>query len=471
MRIRDIFKIALHNLRYNFSRTALTVIIVAIVSSLIMTICLFGTTFYRNVIDVNKMLFGMDGTEYTFTGRIEEIGGREVGTGVSEEEILSLEESVKKYAHIVNRMSVNGDLGDDRVDKYIVAGNSGVPQNAADVNNWLNAGDWMDFDADDMEFACFSMYNLSTEGLFYEGRGWTPADADGSGIWMSLEMIDRLEQHGLNLQIGDVVTLAAVKDVTTGFEAAGGAFTLEGIFYSDKLKANDFDNYRIPLCILSAKAAKAALGELFTVRSVSMRYYPSEKDYDYNAIYADMSRFTKEVNEKFAANVSDGEKIPRFSCSFIDTMRMATLACMLVMGVVVFLAAIILFLSVGSVANTVIISVDKDRKFIGLLKALGLRQRGVTRIVTCQSLCMIVAGVAIGVSVLFLSKIVVISVIDSLITAIAGVPLTFRVAVNIPVLLPVLTAAAFFAAAFVFSRGSLQKIAKQDVIGTINEVA
>ena len=48
---------------------------------------------------------------------------------------------------------------------------------------------------------------------------------------------------------------------------------------------------------------------------------------------------------------------------------------------------------------------------------------------------------------------------------------TISVSVVIPIYLPVVTMAAFFLFAMLFSRGALTGIAKQDAIQTINEVA
>ena len=142
------------------------------------------------------------------------------------------------------------------------------------------------------------------------------------------------------------------------------------------------------------------------------------------------------------------------------------------MAVVIILGLLILILSVGSVANTIIISVDKNRKFIGLMKAMGLNQRGVKKIVTCESLVQIILGVLVGVAVLFLLQPVVFSLMESMFASMfAYYEVEFAVSVRIPFYLPMVTALLFFLFASLFSRGSLGKIARQDVISTISEVA
>lgn len=469
MRFPDIFKIALHNLRYNLSRTVLTVAIVTIVSTLMMTICLFGTTFYTNYLDLNELLFKLNGTTYTLYGKNDD-GKARRDNDVSEEELDALTQTAQKYRHVVDSLRIDAQMSSSDGSQYIFWGDVGVPQNEFEVDDWLK-NDYVGFSMDKAEFACFELYDVRTEGFFYEGRSWTPADEGGNGVWLSTETVRKLEEKGVRVKVGDTLTLAYLLTSFIDFEAESGLFTLEGIYFAEA--GAGFDNVQnsTPSLIVSARSMKKIFGEHFEMTAVSMRYNPPDADYIFNDVYSSMEQFTKEVNEKIPPNIRKDVEYERFVCSFVQEMKTVMIVGGLVLGVVVLLALIILLLSVGSVANTVVISVDKDRKFIGLMKALGLKQKGVVKIVTCQSLCMVVAGVAISVGLLFLAKSTVRSVIDSIITAIAGMALPVPISLSVPVLLPLVTALAFFGTALLFSRGSLKKIAKQDVIGTINEVA
>ena len=55
MKMRDVCRIALHNLWYNKSRTLFTEVIITIVSALIMTISLLGISFFKNYENVNAL--------------------------------------------------------------------------------------------------------------------------------------------------------------------------------------------------------------------------------------------------------------------------------------------------------------------------------------------------------------------------------------------------------------------------------
>lgn len=76
MKFFDAFRIALHNLWQNKSRTILTIIIVLVVSALIMAMCLIGTNFISNNERMLKMMLDTDGSTYYISGTYDEGGSR-----------------------------------------------------------------------------------------------------------------------------------------------------------------------------------------------------------------------------------------------------------------------------------------------------------------------------------------------------------------------------------------------------------
>ena len=478
MKIADIFKIAWHNLWNNKSRTLLTVIIVAVVSTLMMTILLFGTAFNENVVDFNKALFKINGTSYSLSGKWTESHNTE-DYFIAAEEYRTLVDTAEKYAHVVDTASVSAEVNGGREKDeggalYISEGNAALPQNNVEFNVWQRNDDVEMLSSSNVVFACFEFFNPAAEDLIYEGRGWSAADAGGNGIWLSVDAAERfVGYYDDPLEVGDTVTIAFVRQSTyfTDFRAEKAVYTVEGIFRPDAF-GGETDSFKRTECIVGVDSAAEAFGDLFTIRSVSMSYSPPETEYDYNALFSAMRDFADEVNEKIEPNVNNaGDRYPRFVCSFVDSMQMVVLGTVLVFAVASLLSLIVLLLSVGSVANTIVISVDKDRKFLGLMKAMGLKRKGVSRIVICQSLFMIAAGVVLGIAFLYLLRPVVRSAIASFITSMAGMSLPILLSVRVSPLLPVATAAAFFLAAVLFSRGSVDRIARQDAIAAINEVS
>ena len=144
----------------------------------------------------------------------------------------------------------------------------------------------------------------------------------------------------------------------------------------------------------------------------------------------------------------------------------------IVIAVAIFLGFVVLLLSIESVANTIMISVDKNRKFIGLLKALGLNQKGVKSLIKVEAFITILIGLVFGGLISFgtngIMKLIVQSLIDQ-IFAYQDIDLIVKVTFN--PLLPLLTFIIFYLFAILFSKGSLRKISSQDVIETISEVA
>lgn len=248
-------------------------------------------------------------------------------------------------------------------------------------------------------------------------------------------------------------------------------YSVCGIFDPALLKTSDWD--RSPVVIADGAYFMRQFAGTYDVIQVEMTYRPPQTDYDYNAVYSDMKALTERMNEGLETYLNwDDKEVSPFSCSYVEEMRMTVLMSIFIMAVVIILGLLILILSVGSVANTIIISVDKNRKFIGLMKAMGLNQRGVKKIVTCESLVQIILGVLVGVAVLFLLQPVVLSLMESMFASMfAYYEVEFAVSVRIPFYLPMVTALLFFLFASLFSRGSLGKIARQDVISTISEVA
>ncbi len=485
MKFGDVFKIALHNLWHNKSRTVLTVIIVTIVSSLIMALCLLGIAFIQNQTDVSKIVFETRGTTYSAESRYERRGeSTSYYKPYTQNEIAHIDAAVEEYKHIVDTVTysienictsdicwqyyaINGSTED------ILTGSSYIEM----INQLNRYGEY--FYLYNARFADFGMYNVPKENLIKEGRLWTQADKNTPNIWLNADYIRTLQKRGITVKIGDKLTVCTLLQAERGTNDTSvsdlnfrtAEYSVCGIFDPALLKTSDWD--RSPVVIADGAYFMRQFAGTYDVIQVEMTYRPPQTDYDYNAVYSDMKALTERMNEGLETYLNwDDKEVSPFSCSYVEEMRMTVLMSIFIMAVVIILGLLILILSVGSVANTIIISVDKNRKFIGLMKAMGLNQRGVKKIVTCESLVQIILGVLVGVAVLFLLQPVVLSLMESMFASMfAYYEVEFAVSVRIPFYLPMVTALLFFLFASLFSRGSLGKIARQDVISTISEVA
>ena len=142
--------------------------------------------------------------------------------------------------------------------------------------------------------------------------------------------------------------------------------------------------------------------------------------------------------------------------------------------VAVIFSVVLLLMSVGSLANSVMISIDTSKKFIGLLKALGMRGKSLKMIVVLESITLITAGVLIGYLLLVALYNPLSSVISAVVSSSYGTYIEmvgFTPVMYMPFYVFAGTLVLFLIFTFLFSRGSLNKIAKMEPIMVINEVS
>ena len=140
----------------------------------------------------------------------------------------------------------------------------------------------------------------------------------------------------------------------------------------------------------------------------------------------------------------------------------------------VLFSVILLLMSIGSLANSVIISIDCSKKFIGLLKALGMRGGSLKRVVVLESITLISVGVLLGYILLFALYVPLTSLINTIIgfTYSAYLKTTaFVSSIYLPVYVLGGALLVFLLLTYLFSRRSLHKIAKTDPMAVISEVS
>lgn len=483
MRFFDAWKIAFHNMRVNKSRTVLTIVIVLIVSSLMMTLCLFGISFYKNQLSYTKQIFENGGTDFRFSGKED---SESKNLGISADELSVLDSVAEKYKQVINRKYAIPYLWRPGLNfqySFVAGFDEEIASSEKEILKWLENHDNPpeDYIGDNINLADFSMYDYPGQNIISAGRVWTADDIGKNGIWVSDYTVKAFTDKGISIGVGSTVAIKAKRTVYfkegkgERVEESAKIFVVQGIFDEKAIENKGyFVNGSNPVYyIVDCDYFMSVFNnEENVVGEVVLSYRPPETDYDYNAIYKAMSSFTKEINDKIPPNIYEYTSYARFTCTYLKELAEILLISAIMTGLIISLSFFVLLLSVGSVANTIMISVDKNRKFIGLMKALGLNQRGVKKIVSFESLFLIVVGVLLGILVLLAVRPAVASVMQSLFTLMFSYYIkTISVSVVIPIYLPVVTMAAFFLFAMLFSRGALTGIAKQDAIQTINEVA
>ena len=444
MKFIDSLKLAFHNIANNKSRTILTIIIVFIVSTLIMGLTTFGIVFNTNSVGASKEVLNTQGTTYYLQGKINSVSDGYY-LDLSDNELDKLDELTTKHESIIDKISLISSfyIHSDELQFFYPT--------YIDVNN----------------------YDLKNDNVILSGRIWNKDDANKQNVWLSNEYVEFNKENGVNLNVGDNLNLTLeVRKEPYGseFETMNTTFTIAGIFDKELTKDSTYDNgsdilmdYRYFYKTLNYSA----------FYDVQMSYKAPTTDYDFNKVYKEMKTFDKEMKDFYGVNIDNDQKRDRFNCSFIEEIQSAKLMGFITESILIVLAFIVLLLSIGSVANTVVISVDKNRKFIGLMKALGLNEKGVKRMIDLETFITVLIGIILAGILLYVGIAPILSVVmQKMIDSMYGyMKIKYTVVVNISILIPLATLLIFFIMTKLFSKGSLTKIASQDVIDTISEVA
>jgi ABC-type antimicrobial peptide transport system permease subunit len=331
-------------------------------------------------------------------------------------------------------------------------------------------------------------FPLGIDGAITDGRIWNEDDVDTNHIWVKDIFIQRAFTDGIVLGVGSKIWFQTmIYDYT---QSSGQSYEPEfysheyeiiGIISDSKVDEyqknlnelypnnyyffNDVDIFLDFTYNLNIYPAEMKLN------SISIAYFPPLTSYDFDQLFQYVEGFVDEVETTFPSydeivTVANSSLIMEFSIT--RTLTAVIIAFASALGL------FILLLSIGSVANTIIISVDKNKKFIGLMKALGLKQRQVESVVRIEAIITISLGILISTGVLFVAFPFFESINRSLVGSIFSYQLEYieyTIKTSIPVYLPFAVALVFIIMTLIFSRSSLRTIARMDVITIISEVS
>lgn len=470
IRAADVFRLSCRNLWQNKSRSALTVVIIAAVSALIMLVCVLGVSFLNNMKKGERLAFEYSGAEYTLKSiTISNSGPDRMYEPITAEETEAFEKIADKYASVIER------------EEYILDGAVfhllwDIDEERRERVKEYGTGSFDDI----LKFSDFTVADL--DGYTFggaeraeQGRIWESADNGHPAVWLGSDYVAAQERMGIEITVGSTATFVCMRqDAKNPNERIYWLYdcTVAGIFNSDSTRVMSGGYKTAAKRLIVGKDFMREFAEDVQIEYIELRYAPPEGDYDYWGVYGQMKEFVREVNEVFPPYSYEGEEYERFSCTYIDAMRMIDLLGAIVSAVLLALSVLILLLSIGSIVNTILISVDKNRRFFGLLKALGMKQGDLRKMVGAETLLLVAAGAALGVGFVYALRGAVLSLLSSVFsTMFAELPNGLAVEMWVPFWLPLVTAAAFFTFALLFSRRSVKTFAERDVIGTVSEVA
>lgn len=275
------------------------------------------------------------------------------------------------------------------------------------------------------------------DGALIGGRFWNKTDKNMPYCWVTEDYSIRN-----NVLVGDVV------NIDNNLTAKSQKYEVIGIVKNVTI---GYDYVDVLLDMQRARTDKFVARSLYFYSS-----YLSEE-----ITSADI----KEVGKIINANNKYSDKNPNgiaVNSVYIGIVKTRLLIAGSVLGAALVLSIIVILLCIGCVSNSIQITVEQNRKFFGMMKAIGLRNATIKRIVRWQSVFMIILSV-IG------SSLVGMGVMAMLRPQVAQVFYT-DIPFTLPVYVPFIVLFLLVSLVLIFTTKSLNKISKMDVVSVISEV-
>lgn len=440
MRFSDRLQLALHNISQSKSRSLLTVVIVFIVGMLISVLVLLGINFASNTNKYSIDVFEKEGTSYTFSGHTIY---REVSyetESVTKAEFMKLSEIMADNSNLINRVYSQNDFS-IALNDYYISGNSYL----------------FDYNYD---------FLTNKEDFLVQGRIWTKEDSNTGNIWVSQDFVKSYYNiTGKQIKPDDNIIVTLIIYLPNGSANVPVQCTVKGI--CNKMDKESYI-WETPNIIFDMTYMYNNVNKL-NVNRINLDYKAPDVNYNLKSIRTQMNAFVNSVNAGATPSLdNDGKEIPRFYCELLDTLQNIFYINLIIVGLAVILGFIVLLLSIGSIANSVIINIDKNRRFTGLLKAMGLRHTSIKSIVYIESSISILVGIGLTMGGIFVLKNIMAKLQKTIMDSLFGKG--FEAVFNIPIYLPFAIIFVFIFMAIAFSRGGLKRMEKMDVISIISEV-
>lgn len=275
------------------------------------------------------------------------------------------------------------------------------------------------------------------DGALIGGRFWNKTDKNMPYCWVT-------EDYAIknNVLVGDVV------NIDNNLTAKSQKYEVIGIVKNVTI---GYDYVDVLLDMQRARTDKFVARSLYFYSS-----YLSEE-----ITSADIKEVGKIINanNKYSDKNPNGIAVNSF---YIGTVKTRLIIAGSVLGAALVLSIIVILLCIGCVSNSIQITVEQNRKFFGMMKAIGLRNATIKRIVRWQSVFMIILSV-IG------SSLVGMGVMAMLRPQVAQVFYT-DIPFTLPVYVPFIVLFLLVSLVLIFTTKSLNKISKMDVISVISEV-
>lgn len=468
MKFLDILKISLHSIFHNKIRTLITVIIVFVVSLLIMVISIIGISFYTSINTAYVDLYKKTGAHFNLESYSKNTKTESVWRSISSEEYDIMMKELNTCPEIVDNIEVNAGY----LDTFYLYDVDSRPSSAQLEELYYNNTffhKYGDYRPDVSIISVWGDLDPKSKGISYlkTGKLWTREDEGAKKVWVSENFITQAVNYGYYLEVGDYIVLSFISNTysneisTMKFHAE--KFRISGILLNSALAELNQERD----VFMDIKTAYDVMQESLNVNNISVVNEP-RIGFVFENEYKKLNGVVKNINAAIDPSGYNNKKIERFKCDIVEQLKTVRIIGAVMIGAAVFICTMILVISIGSVANSIIISVDKNKRFLGVMMAVGLRTGGVKRIVQYEALIIIMLATGLAFGLLKLFQRYFMPVIDFLMS-LPG--FTDSSIVVLPFYIPLITIVGFIAMALLFARKSLTKIINMDVISVISEVA
>lgn len=442
MKLFDRYKISLHNIKNNKSRSILTTIIVYIISLLIMVILCVGLSFSSNTENIIKEYY-QSSTEPVDV-QYNNYGWSEDSEGVLNKEV---------YQELIPILEENEDIiGYSKYDYDSYDSNVVVQEHKFPITSHIE---------------------------IIEGSNVNKIHSNTNKILVSsLYAQNYYETNREVLKPGDVINYTFqynVRKDNNHTESASKNLSLEvvGIYKIVDVEKKSYESNLVPEnsdIIVDANYLMGNVDDLMYT-NVSYYYNVSQTNFNSDELKSELDSFVKALKRVLPR---ESKKWDSVRSNALDDLKMSKIMGIAIIGVAAFLCLVLILLSIGSLANTIMISVDKNKKFIGLLKALGLNEKDLKSTIKMESITTIVLGVLLAFGTVFLFKGVIGGLNELLLTSMFSNYLNvidYSIVFALPIYIPIIVLVFFIFFTLLFARGSMSKIAKTDPMAVISEVA
>lgn len=442
MKLFDRYKISLHNIKNNKSRSILTTIIVYVISLLIMVILCIGLSFSVNTKNIIK----------------------------------------KYYQSSVEPITVNynnygyGENSEGILDKTVYQNLSNILENHKEI---IQYSKYSYHSSSDSIVIQEHRFPIVEHIEIIEGSNVNSTHSNTNKVLVSSEFAQEYyEDNGEPLKPGDTFSFAINHYVNQPDHSSKSyskdlTFEVVGIFKLADVEKEAYESSLVPNSAPLIADAAYLINNVpeFSYTNVSYYYNVSLTNFNSDELINNLTSLVDSMEESLP---KEDPKWSSVSCYALDDLKMSSMIGTIIIALAAFLCLVLILLSIGSLANTIMISVDKNKKFIGLLKALGLNEKDLKSTIKLESITTIVLGVLLSFGTVFLFKGLVGGLNEMLLSSMFSSYLNeieYTIAFSLPVYIPLIVLVFFIFFTLLFARGSMSKIAKTDPMAVISEVA